>query len=80
MGRLFYPLGGAIVGYLLAVLTAVLVFEFVLGAKGLGLLGAALLCYVVFGPVGLVAGIVIGYRLWSRRRMASLLRDSDQGD
>lgn len=78
MGRILYPLAGAVVGFLLAVLVVMLVFEHIVGAHGFGLLGAALVTYIVFGPAGAVGGVVVGYRLWSRRHTARLLRDMDR--
>lgn len=77
MGRILYPLVGAVIGYLITVLLVVFVFKFFVGGKGLELLGFALMTYLAIGPAGAMGGMMIGYRRWSRLHTARLVRESE---
>lgn len=78
MGRFLYPLAGAVIGYVLAVLVVFFAFKWIIGGKGLELLGVALMTYLAVGPAGAMGGVIVGYRLWSRKHTAKLIRDLDR--
>lgn len=77
MGRILYPLAGAILGYVLTVLVVFFAFKWIIGGKGLELLGVALMTYLAIGPAGAMGGLILGYRLWARRHTDALIRDLD---